>query len=388
MQNILIKNGKILTPSKNFELRDIKIINGKIDSIQATNDSPKQNNLEIIDAKGGFVAPGFIDTHTHGAIGFDYSEITLDGLVKILAYLPKFGTTSILATLIPTNWETLRQTIKLINENKETIKNAGTKLIGLHLEGPYLNLKKMYSKPGDIFSPNHIEEFCSIIEESEGLIKLVTLAPELEHMKELITFLHAKGIIVSIGHSDMDGFAALEAFEHGISRVAHIYNGMTALDHRSLGIVGAAFTQNNIIMELILDGHHVCKEAAQIVYKIGPERTVLITDSNQILGLPEGEYIRPINRKVVYKDGQVRSPETNRLAGSVLSMDKAFKNSIEFLKIDPFDAAKLSSTNAARSLQLESIGSIEVGKSADIVIMDKNYTVKQTLIDGKVIFTK
>jgi N-acetylglucosamine-6-phosphate deacetylase len=215
----------------------------------------------------------------------------------------------------------------------------------------------------------------------------VTLAPELPGADELIRYLVAEGVVVSAGHSNATYEQTLDAIQAGVSRVAHLYNGMSPFTHREPGVTGAALDQEHVYAELILDGLHIHPAAARIaIHAKGLERIVLVTDATQAAGLGEGAYVRPGNRKITVKDGAARL-ESGTLAGSVLSMDRAVANACDFLSIGLDQAIRLASRNAAESLFLPTKGSLAPGFDADVILFDEEVRIRATIVAGKKVYS-
>lgn len=379
---MIIKNCNALTEKACIENAIIEIKGEKISKIVTDATSFREDDEDVINANDYYVVPGFIDSHTHGAFGYDYSDLSFENFETILNRLPRFGTTAVVPTIGSTSIESLYRAISIVKNNIEKINSTGTKFLGFHLEGPFLNPNRKGSQAEQYLRNPDLDILREIVEFSEGLIRLVTIAPELENSFDLINYLVHKGIIVSVGHTEADYNTVINAFNAGAKRVTHLFNCMSSLHHRNPGPTGASLLQDDIYAEIVLDGFHIDPAVANIVYKIkGPEKIVLVTDSTHLVGLPEGEYSRPGGRPVIYKDGAVRMHH-GILAGSVLTPDIAFSNAIAFLGISPLDAVKMSSTNVARSLGIEDIGVLQAGNRADIVIMDKDFQVEYTIING------
>jgi N-acetylglucosamine-6-phosphate deacetylase len=262
----------------------------------------------------------------------------------------------------------------------------GAQMIGLHLEGPFLNPEKRGAQPAEPIRLPNLTEMKDLIEAGGGCIKLVTLAPELPGADELIRYLISEGVVVSAGHSDAEYQQVIDALRVGVSRVAHLYNGMSPFTHREPGLAGAALEQDGIYAELILDGLHIHPAAARIALRSkGLERIMLVTDATQAAGLGEGVYVRPGNRKIIVKDGAARL-ESGTLAGSILTMDQAVANAKAFLGISLNQAVQLASRNVAESLHLPAKGSLAPGYDADVTLFENDIRIKATFVRGQKVF--
>jgi N-acetylglucosamine-6-phosphate deacetylase len=383
--DIVILHGKLLSPTGLLEDGALSMRAGRIAAIGASRSFEGKTTAEVFDAGGLFVSPGFIDAHTHGGNGYDYMTANADQLKEILAWLVSTGVTSVLPTLASSSFEEERQMVTRLRAacKKQTL---GAQILGLHLEGPFLNPEKRGAQPTEPIRLPSLAEMQDLMQASGGCIRLVTLAPELPGADELIHYLVAEGVVVSAGHSNATYEEMLGAMRAGVSRVAHLFNGMSPFSHREPGLAGAALEQEPLYAELILDGLHLHPAAARIAMRCkGLERIVLVTDATQAAGLGEGVYIRPGNRKIIVKDGAARL-ETGTLAGSILSMDRAVANARAFLGIRLDQAVRLASRNAAESLNLPTKGTLAPGYDADIVVFDDDIRIKATFVGGKKVF--
>lgn len=385
---MIITNGVVLTPDPDDSLRFIEIRNGKIHRIGPADSIPPVSDGDVIDAHGGYIAPGLIDTHTHGGFGVDFAEATAETFPTVLDSLPKFGTTAVLGALGSTSFDNLARAIEAAQAYLHSGAHTGTRFLGYHIEGPFINPEQGGAQAREFIKRPDLDEMCEIIELADGLIRIVTLAPELPGALDMIRYLVGEGITVSIGHSGADPETVFEAVELGATRATHLFNCMSPLHHRKIGVVGAVLYEKSLSAEMVMDGYHVDPIAVKLAYDLkGPDHFILMTDATHLVGLPEGEYQRPgKDRKVIYADGAVRLASNGRLAGSVLTMDQAYRNAMAFLDVGPFTAAKLASTNPAKTIGMEELGSLEVGKAADLVVFDSDFTVKRTMIRGKQVY--
>lgn len=386
MDELAIIHGKVLTPFVTIENGVVLVRDSQIISIGEISNVEIPATFKVIDARGLIVAPGFIDAQTHGGNSYDYMTASPDQVGSMLLWLASTGVTAVLPTLSTSSQEDLLVKVKALDEIRKT-NPPGAEIIGIHLEGPYISLKKRGAQPEQPIRPPSISEIEAIISASSQSIKLVTLAPELPGAIELIRFLSSQGVIASIGHSDATYEQVEQAEKVGLRRAAHLFNGMSEFNHRSPGAVGAVLTNDNIYAEIILDGHHVHPAAARLALRSkGLHRLVLVTDASQAAGLGDGVYIRPGNRKVIVENGAVRL-ESGALAGSALTMSQAVANAAKFLGIPLADAIAMASAIAAESLGLQdSRGSLAPGKLADLVIMDENVQILMTIARGRIAF--
>ena len=386
MKKILI-NARIFTPLQEIENGMIEIQDGFITNIAQQKNNDLQPDGEIIDAHENIVTAGWLDAHTHGGNGFDYMEANEDQITEILQWLASTGVTSVLPTIASSPLDQMAANIgRLVSVRKKNI--SGAKIAGIHLEGPFLNCAMRGAQPEHAIRNPSIEEMKRLLDAGEGLIRLVTLAPELPGADEVIRMLVSAGITVSCGHSNASYEEFVHAVSIGVNRVAHTFNTMPPFHHRKPGLLGGAFLEDSVYCELILDGFHVVPSVAKLLVNIkGTDKVVLITDATQAAGLPDGDYIRPGDRKITVRNGIARLP-SGALAGSTLTMNRAVKNMVNLLDIPLIDALKMGSINAVRSLQLEAhSGSIGIGKPADLIVLNNELDVITTMINGEIVFS-
>ena len=373
-----IINGKIILPDEqgNFFIDDkIVTFDEKIISVE----SPRQIQAdEIIDAENNFVAPGFINIHIHGCNGFDAMDEDISALDGMIKFLPSCGVTSFLPTTMTMSVDKIKHALKNIRDKINSSNCA--KIIGANLEGPFINPKFKGAQDETFILRADFE----IFSEFADVIKIVTIAPELTD-ENFVSRCREKNIIVSIGHSAATYEETLQAIECGASHVTHLFNAQSGLHHRKPGIVGAALT-SNVIVELIADNVHVHPAAQKIVAKVKPsDEIILITDSIRACGIGNG--LSELGGQKIFVNGNLATLEDGTLAGSVATMNNVVKNFMANSEFNVAEVVELVTKNPARELKIfDKVGSIEIGKAADFVIFDENFNVKQTIIDGKIIF--
>ena len=341
---MIYKNAKI-----NGEIKDIRIENGKFAEIGKINE-------DGIDLQGQTVIPGLIDIHTHGAVGVD----TMDGkdIEKISEYLLENGITSWLPTTMTVSMEDIKRVTDTIPETK------GAKILGYHLEGPYISKNRKGAQNEKYIKNPDIKEF-----ESLKNIKMVTLAPELSGSMEFIQNCKA---VVSIGHTDSDYKTAINAIKNGAKCLTHTFNAMPPLNHRTPGPIGAAIDEN-IYAQVICDGLHIHKSVIKMLYKtFGADRMILISDSMRATGLSDGEY--EFGGQMIDVVGGIARTKDGALAGSTSNLMDCVKKAISF-GIPKADVIKMASETPAKLLGIKK-GKIEVGYDADFVVVDDEMNVK------------
>lgn len=272
--------------------------------------------------------------------------------------------------------------IQMIRQTKKVIgKEKGAKIAGIHLEGPYLNIeKKGMQNPAHLRHPD-LKEMKKIFDEADGLIKMVTIAPELPGGIELIDFLKKRGVVVAIAHSNATYEEAQDAFEKGASHITHCFNAMPAIHHRAPGLVAAALENDSISVQAIVDGVHLHPGIVRLIHKIkGPDKMVLTTDALQAMGVGDGEYIFG-GHQVTVTEGVARLQD-GTLASSTVTMNKSLRLSNEF-GINLQDTIQMATSTPADILGMKNLGRIEKGYSADLVLLDKKFEVLSTWINGE-----
>lgn len=370
-----IINGKIILHdeivNKNVFIEDDKIT-------EISNRQPEDE--DIIDAKGAYISPGFIDVHTHGRGGSDTMYATFDDLNTISKATLKTGVTSFLPTTMTMPVDDIAKAIENIAVNKDKVE--GAQVLGTHLEGPFFNKKYKGAQPEECMILPTVDNYLSFVQDHQDIIRKISIAPELEHSLELISYLKDKNTVVSLGHTNATYEQAQAAIDAGATSGTHTYNAMTPLTHRAPGVVGAVMINDSVYAELILDGVHVNYAAAKALLRTkGKDKLILITDSLEAAGLENGKYLLG-NQDVYVKDGEARLID-GTLAGSIVSMNVAVKNAYEHLGLTLNEAVNLASYNPAQSLNEPLLGEIKVGNYADIIFFDDNIQIQQTMIKGQ-----
>lgn len=348
--------------------------------------SAKSSDEEILDAAGCYVIPGLVDVHFHGCVGEDFSDATPEGLQAMADYELSEGVTYICPAGMTLPEEQLSPICKNAAAHKEK-NNGGAELVGVHLEGPFLSSAKKGAQNSDFLHDPDIPMLRRLQADAKGLVKLVTVAPEQPNAMEFIRTATAEGIHISVGHTIADYDTASKAFEAGADHATHLYNGMPSLHHREPGVIGAARDNENVMPEIICDGIHVHGSVIRATFAMfGAERMILISDSLRATGMPDGEY--PFGGQMIEVHGNratlLGHPET--LAGSVTSLMGCMRQAVKF-GIPLADAVRAASYNPAKSIGMEDrIGSLEEGKDASFVLLDKeSLAVKKIVFRGEIV---
>lgn len=334
------------------------------------------------------IVPGFIDIHTHGAYGWDTNDATEDGLRNWMKHIPEEGVTAICPTTITQTEEVLTKAVenvaKVVREGYE-----GAEILGIHFEGPYLDMKYKGAQPEQCIVKGTIEQFERFQNAADGLIKIITMATEQDDDFVLTKYLADKGVVVSIGHSAATYEQASMAVANGAKSMTHVFNGMTAFHHRDPGLVGAAMRFRDTYGEVICDGNHSTPAALNDYYTAkGRDYAIMITDALMVKGLPTGTKVLFGGNEIeLYPDGSAHLTSTKGLAGSTLKVNEGLKVLVEKALV-PFDAALNSCTlNPARLLQIDDRkGKLVAGHDADIVVLNDDYSVEMTYVKGQKAF--
>ncbi|MHA7137695.1 N-acetylglucosamine-6-phosphate deacetylase [Rossellomorea arthrocnemi] len=390
IEKLLILDGNIYAENTVYEKGYIKIENGMITEMGDRSQLNDSEEYKVISLPHGYsVVPGMIDIHIHGVNGADTMDATREALDTMTGTLPKEGTTSFLATTMTEASDAIEKALAATADYMSNHQRGGqAEILGLHLEGPFINADKAGAQPLHRIQKPNVEVFKNWHALSGENIKLVTLAPELDHEYELIRYLKENGIVASVGHSNATYDQVGKAIDAGLSHVTHLFNQMSGLHHREPGIVGASFLRKELMVELISDGIHVRPEVVQLAFdQITDERLILITDSMRAKCLKNGQYDLG-GQMVTVKDGKAILDE-DTLAGSVLKMRDAFTNIQEFTTGDMRSAIKMTAENPARQLNVfDRKGSLAPRKDADIVILDENKDVYTTICKGKIAYIR
>ncbi|MGW7776451.1 N-acetylglucosamine-6-phosphate deacetylase [Staphylococcus xylosus] len=381
MTKYVIANGRIYTENETIEQGYILIENGKIIQIA---EGEYQGDLTTIDVKGQHVLPGFIDIHMHGGYGEDAMDASFEGLKHLSESLLSEGTTSFLATTMTQSDENIIKALKNIvdyQEQQDSLNAAS--IVGIHLEGPFISEYKVGAQnPAYVQRPS-VEKVQQFQEIANNQIKVMTFAPEVEGADETLSTLHDQ-INFSIGHTVATFDEVNEAVAQGAKHVTHLYNAGTPFEHRNPGLSGAAWINDDLSTESIVDGIHSHPASVKIAYKQkGNKRFFLITDAMRAKGMPDGEYDLG-GQNVVVKGSEARLA-SGALAGSILKMNEGLKNLIAYTGASLDDLWRVTSLNQAIALKIEGDkGSIAIGKDADIVVVDDDIQVLTTIKSGKV----
>ena len=333
---------------------------------------------EMIDCDGLMMIPGLVDIHTHGAIGYECKNPDVEVLKVLSKFEAEHGVTAFLPTTATQSIEELKCVAATVSESKNLVE--GAKIGGMHMEGPYFSMKyKGAQNPEYIKNPD-AKEFLEIYESSDGIVKLISIAPENEGAEEFVKAVKDK-VKISAGHTDADYETMVNAIDWGVTQLTHSFNAMRGLHHRNPGAIGAAI-DSDIFCELISDGMHVHPAMVRLFYKaVGAERLVLISDSVSSAYLPDGVY-ESIGVKIYVKNGKA-TLEDGTIAGSSSTLYDCFRSAVRF-GIPLEDAVRAATYNPAKAVGIENeYGIIKKGRAADFLLIDRELNLRAVYIDGK-----
>ena len=321
---------------------------------------------QVIDAEGLYLAPGLLDTHTHGIGGFDFNTCTAQAIEEIIALEHAEGVTGFLASLAVENHAMTMERLQLLDSQ------VTDSLLGIHLEGPFLNPKQKAVMKEEFLRLPDIEEFRQFLRVSSH-VSSMTIAPELPDAQRLIKEGTRQGIVMNIGHSMADAQQVMQAQRNGAKGITHLYNAMSQHEHRNPGVVTGALL-SDLMCELIVDGFHVHPDVVHATYRaLGDDRIILISDANPYKAVADGEY--PFSGKnIVIQDGKATVKETGRIAGSTLAMNTALRNMCRYTGCSVESAVRMAAYNPARLYGWKK-GSIEPGYDADLMLMDDAFHI-------------
>ncbi len=375
-----IINGRVYAPGRVIERGLVTVAGDKIAAVGEAAPLLDATDAEVIDATGLHVIPGLIDLHIHGLSGFGVMQ---GQTAEIAAQLPQHGVTAFLPTTIAAPLERLAE---LLKEMAAIIaaRPPGARILGVHVEGPYLSTQRTGMMDGRLLRPFRWEEFQRLSEAGQGQVKMLTLAPEEGEALNALPRLIERGVVPSIGHSDATFEQVAEAVRLGLSHATHTYNAMRGFHHREPGVLGAVWYFDQITAQVIADGVHVHPAALALLLRLkGPEGVALISDAAPIAGLPPGEYTW--GGKQVILDGRACVGLDGRLASSAALMDAGLRTLVEEVGL-PLETALVTGTAVpARVLALNK-GALAPGRDADVVLLDEALRPRLTMVEGQVVY--
>lgn len=370
---MIIKNGKIFQEEGAFAEGDLYVEGGLI---------AKEAEGEVIDAAGLYVIPGLTDIHFHGCVGYDFCDGTEEAIKAIAEYQLKNGITAICPASMTYDEERLTKIFAAAAAYKG---ETGADLVGINMEGPFISMAKKGAQNGAYIHKPDAEMFGRLQKAANGLIKLCDVAPEEDENLECIEKISDK-VRVSIAHTTADYDLAKKAFEKGACHVTHLYNAMPAYSHRAPGVIGAACDTENVTVELITDNVHSHPATVRTTFKMfGDDRIVMISDSMMACGLEDGQYTLG-GQDVTVRGNLATLTELGNIAGSVTNLMNCIRTAVKQMGIPLESAVKCAAVNPARAINIyDKYGSLDIGKKADVVLLDENLDIRYVIKDGKIV---
>ena len=379
---VAIKAKKIYSEDKVLENAILVMEDGCITKVDEVYNSKDYDQL--IDYDDYELIPGLIEPHIHGTNGFDTMDCSLSSLNAISTYLCRQGVTGFMPTTITDDFDKVKSAVKNIAENSDKVE--GAKILGSYIEGPYITKEHKGAHAPEFMREVNLNELKDLLDLGKGTIKTITIAPEKENSLKCIEYLRENEVNVSMGHTNATYEESMKAIDSGANIAVHTFNGMREFNHREPGILGAVLTEDRVYCEVICDLVHVHPAAIKLLFKCkSEEKIILISDCISAGGLKDGNY-QLGELKVIVKGGIARV-ESGSLAGSTTNVLHCVRNLVETMGIPKEKALKMASLNPCKMLGLaNSIGSIKEGKNADFSLIDKEYKIHATYIDGKLVF--
>ena len=376
----------LMTPTETVQHPLVLVADGKIVEIATRAARPGPDGVQVLDLADGLLAPGYVDLHIHGGGGSDVMDADVHALPTIERLIARHGVTGYFPTTVTAPLDaTLRALERLADgiENRSQDNRSDDRRacpLGIHLEGPFISHIRKGVHPAADLLPPKLETFDRFWQAARGHVRMMTIAPELEGAAEVIAEATRRGVCVSLGHSDADFAAAKRGLEAGARHATHTFNAMRPLDHRAPGILGAVLTDSRLSADLIADGIHLDPAIVRLVANAkGAQQTVLITDATAATGMPDGRYHLGL-LEVEVKDG--RCMAEGKLAGSVLTMDKAVRNLARFADWSLPQAVAAATQNPARIARIANKGVLAAGADADFVVLNSAGEVLRTFVGG------
>ena len=392
MERIWIGNGRLVQPGRIMENGSLLIEEGRIVAL----DLPCPEDARPVDARGGYILPGFIDIHVHGGGNGDFMDRDPESVLRAARTHCAHGTTAMVATTMSCPDETLEQVIDCYLGFHGPV-SGGAELLGLHLEGPFFSAAGRGAQPISEERVPTRELLTRMIRRAEGHILRGDAAPELENMEMFAAVMRENGILCAAAHTAANATRMMEAFDWGFSHITHFYNAVTTYHKEDRiphsGVVEATYIRDDVTIELISDGLHVPKESFQLAYRIkGPDRIAMITDAMRAAGTAEHESIlgaRDDGVPVVIREGVAMLPSLESFAGSICTMDRALRTAHLRYGLPLPEVCRMMSLTPARLCGVSHRkGSLAVGKDADVVLMDEGFDVRQVYVNGNRCYDK
>jgi N-acetylglucosamine-6-phosphate deacetylase len=383
---LAIIGGTCITPWREIPESLVLCEAGRITWVGPRGQGEPPPGAEHLDATGLLVLPGLIDTHVHGSHGDDVMLDGMEGIRRISAAQLRYGTTAYLPSTVSARPDDLLRAVEACRAAAR-LPGRGAEIVGIHVEGPFINRQKKGAQPAEGIRDPDADECRRLLDAADGLIRVMTLAPELPGALDLIRLLRREGVIASLGHSAADYDTALAAIDAGATHATHLFNAMPSLHHRSPGLAAACLNEPEIQAEVIADGVHLAPEVVRLAVRAkGPERVILITDAMAAVGRPAGTYMLGKNRVIVRGDVCLLEDGVT-IASSMLTMNFAVRNARRFAAVPLTEAVRMATLVPAQVCGCaDRKGSIELGKDADLALLHPDFSVAATVLAGEVVY--
>lgn len=402
-EHIALLNGKLITPFREIDKGFVLIKDDLIEKIGPMKEAVIPEGTQTIDVRGRYIAPGFIDSHLHGAFGGSVMAATENDLKLMAQGLVRCGTTSFLPTTLSAPWDDIIKTVDCISQAmKKDLQ--GARILGVHIEGPYLNLEQKGAQNPEYIYPPDPDQYLPLLDKYPSIIR-VTAAPEVPGCLELGRQLRKRNIVAAIGHSNATYQQVLEAVENGYSHVTHMFSGMSGVKrikgYRISGVIESTLLLDELTTELIADGHHLPPSLMKLVLHCkGRDKVCLVTDAMSAAGMGPGRYdlggLEVIVEADVPEEFEISTQENNYVAkltdrqsfaSSVSTMDKLIRNMVNYCDLNIRQAVQLVTYNAAKIQHLEDeIGILAEHKKADLTVFDSDINIKMTIVNGRILY--
>lgn len=376
---LLLTDCFLYTPEE-YGPGEVLVVNGRIAEVARRVET--RQGAEVVGLEGAILAPGLIDLHVHGGNGVDTMDGEAGAIAGLSAFVAAHGVTGFLPTTVTAPLPEIERALKAVRRAVDG-ELPGAQVLGVHLEGPFLNRWRAGAQPLNWCVDPARDALQRLLATGEGLIRMMSLAPELPGALAAIETLTQHGIVASVGHTDATYAQAQAAFAAGARHVTHLFNAMSPLHHREPGVVGAALTTDGVMVQLIADGLHLHPATLAVVVRCkGVDEVLLITDAIAGAGLPDGEYTMG-RQRVIVRNGEARTPAGN-LAGSTLTLERAVANMVRLVGVPLSSSLQMASLNPARVLGLaQRKGRLAPGYDADLVCLDADFNVRLTVVGGR-----
>jgi N-acetylglucosamine-6-phosphate deacetylase len=384
---LAVTGGTCITPWREIPDSLVLCDEGRITWVGPRSQNEPPPGAQHFDATGLLVLPGLIDTHVHGSHGDDVMLDGAEGIRRISTAQLRYGTTAYLPSTVSARPDELLRAVEACREAARSDGAPGAEIVGIHVEGPFINRRKKGAQPEEGIRDPDPDECRRLLDAADGLLRVMTLAPELPGALDMIRWLRREGVIASLGHSEADYDTALAAIDAGATHATHLFNAMPPLHHRTPGLAAACLNEPEIHAEVIADGIHLAPEMVRLAMRAkGPERVILITDAMAAVGRPDGTYTLGKNRVIVRGDICLLEDGVT-IASSMLTMNHAVRNARRFAAVPLTDAVRMATLVPAQVCGCtHRKGSIEIGKDADLALLHPDFSVAATILGGEVAY--